>query len=73
MASQIVPSARDAVEKTQSLFGVKFSISGRTDWLKSHYFSFKKAQGIPAKADAKDQQRWIEAFDAFVQALPEKI
>jgi len=36
-------SAQSVVQIAKSLFGVKFSLSGMTDWLKNNDFSSKKA------------------------------
>ena len=55
------------VKKT---FSKKYSVSGMTKWLKTHGFRYKKPQGIPAKADKQQQQRFIEQYTALKNSLP---
>lgn len=64
-------SAQSVVQITKSLFGVKFSLSGMTDWLKNNDFSFKKSQPAPAKADPIEQIASIVKYRALKDNLPE--
>lgn len=47
------------VERT---FGVRYSVSGMTKWLKEHKFSFKHPKNVPAKADLSKQEDFIEKY-----------
>lgn len=40
----------------------KYSVSGLTKWLRVHEFSYKKAHGVPAKADKEKQEKFIEYY-----------
>jgi transposase len=64
-------SAQSVVQIAKSLFGVKFSLSGMTDWLKNNDFSFKKSQPAPAKADPIEQLASIVKYRALKDNLPE--
>lgn len=43
------------VEKT---YGIKYTLSGITMWLKNNGFSYKKPKGTPAKADPEKQKEF---------------
>jgi len=43
-------------------YGLKFSVSGMTAWLKRVGFRYKKPHGVPAKADATAQQAFIDYY-----------
>jgi len=55
-----VKEIREYVKKT---FGKKYSISGMTKWLKANRFCYKKPHGVPAKADRKKQEEFIEFYN----------
>ena len=55
------------VEKT---FGVTYTVSGMTKWLKEHNFSYKQPKAIPAKRDAQKQEIFIEAYLKLVSETP---
>jgi transposase len=40
----------------------KYSVSGMTKWLHTHGFCYKKAHGVPAKADREKQEKFIEYY-----------
>lgn len=44
-------------------FGKKYSASGMTKWLKANSFCYKKAHGVPAKADKQKQQESIKIYN----------
>jgi transposase len=50
-------------------FGVTYSISGMTKWLKQHGFSYHKPVGVPAKADGEAQAVWIAWYENFKNSL----
>lgn len=43
-------------------FGIKYSVSGMTKWLKANNFSYKKPHVVPAKANAEEQEKFIEFY-----------
>jgi transposase len=71
LAACDVPSAQSVVQKVKGLFGVKFSLSGMTDWLKRNDFSFKKSEPAPAKADPLAQLEFIDTYRTLKDNLPE--
>ena len=71
LAACDVTSARDVVHKVKDLFGVKFSLSGMTGWLKRNNFSFKKSEPAPAKADPQAQLAFIDTYRTLKDKLPE--
>lgn len=71
LATCDVPTAQTAVEKVKSLFSIKFSISGMTDWLNRNRFSFKKSEPAPAKADPLAPSRIHRYIRSLKDDLPE--
>jgi transposase len=51
------------VERT---FGVRYTVSGMTKWLKHHEFSYKHPKAVPAKADLAKQEEFIEKYLSLV-------
>lgn len=41
----------------------KYSVSGMTKWLHANDFSYKKAHGVPAKADKAKQKQFIQYYN----------
>jgi transposase len=71
LATCDVPTAHTAVEKVKALFDIPFSLSGMTDGLKRHRFSFKKSEPAPAKADPQAQAEFIDPYRDLKDRLPE--
>jgi len=53
---------KDICAYVKQTYGIVFSVSGMTDWLKRVGFRYKKPHGVPAKADAKAQQAFIADY-----------
>jgi transposase len=51
-------------------FGVRYTISGMTKWLKQHDFSYKHPKSVPAKADLAKQEEFIEKYLNLVADTP---
>ena len=43
-------------------YGVSYTISGMTDWLHLHGFSYRKPPNQPAKANIKEQEEFIQRY-----------
>lgn len=71
LASCDIPTAAEAAEKARGLFGVKFSVSGMTDWLIRMGFSYKKSEPLPSKADPLAQAEFILKYRALKAGLPQ--
>ena len=41
----------------------KYSVSGMTKWLHANDFCYKKAHGVPAKADKEKQKKFIQYYN----------
>lgn len=51
-------------------FNLSYTVSGMTKWLRRHNFSYKHPKGIPAKADLKKQEEFIESYRILVADTP---
>lgn len=46
----------------QSNFGLHYTISGMTKWLKAHKFSYKNPKKVPARADLEKQEEFVKGY-----------
>ncbi|GHT99715.1 hypothetical protein FACS1894126_6000 [Alphaproteobacteria bacterium] len=46
----------------EEMYGVKYSDSGMTNWLKTNGFSYRKPAVVPAKANPVEQEKFIEKY-----------
>ena len=53
-------------------FEVTDTLSGMTQWLHAHRFSYKQPKGVPAKVDAAKQEALIEKYLALLDAVDAK-
>lgn len=60
----------DICSYVQKIYGIRYSVSGMTDWLKRHNFTFHQPCGLPAKADAAAQEKFIEDYEKLKNTLP---
>lgn len=44
------------------VFGVSYTVSGMTKWLKQHKFSYKHPKAVPAKADPGKQEEFVGEY-----------
>jgi transposase len=54
----------------ESRFGVGYTVSGMTKWLKCHGFSYKEPKATPVKADVIKQEAFIEKYLALLDTKP---
>ena len=54
----------------EATFGVRYTVSGMTKWLKEHKFSYKHPKNVPAKADLAKQEEFIEKYLSLVADTP---
>lgn len=54
------------------VYRIRYSVSGMTEWLKRHDFTFHQPCGVPAKADAAAQERFIEEYKKLKRNLPDE-
>lgn len=60
----------DICAYVEATFGVGYTISGMTKWLKQHDFSYKPPKSVPAKADLAKQEEFIEKYLNLVADTP---
>jgi len=60
----------DICAYVESTFGVRYTVSGMTKWLKEHKFSYKHPKNVPAKADLAKQEEFIEKYLTLVADTP---
>lgn len=63
---------KDICEYVWKIYGKKYSISGMTKWLHTNNFCYKKAHGVPAKADKEKQERFIDYYSKLKKKAGEK-
>lgn len=51
-------------------FGIKYTGSGMTKWLRNHKFSYKHPKAVPAKADLEKQAEFIVQYLALLDETP---
>jgi len=50
-------------------YGIKYSRSGMTDWLKQHGFAYKRPKKVPGKLDPEKQRIFIEQYTTLKKTL----
>lgn len=61
---------KDIITYVKSIYGVDYTVSGMTHWLKRHSFSYKKPALVPGKANEEQQKQWIVEYEKLKQGLP---
>jgi len=64
--------AKDIAAYVKTSYGVNFTVSGMTFWLKSHGFSYKKPAVVPGKANREVQEQWIREYEELKNNLSEE-
>jgi transposase len=60
---------KDIITYVKSIYGVDYTVSGMTHWLKRHSFSYKKPALVPGKANEEQQKQWITEYEKLKQGL----
>ena len=60
----------DICAYVEATFGVSYTVSGMTKWLKENKFSYKHPKKTPAKADLAKQEEFIEEYLSLVADTP---
>lgn len=60
----------DICAYVETKFGIRYTVSGMTKWLKEHKFSYKHPKNVPAKADTAKQEEFIEKYLSLVTDTP---
>lgn len=53
----------EIVDYVKSTFDINYTVSGMTDWLRQHDFSYKSPKGTPSKADISKQKEFVEMYE----------
>lgn len=62
---------KDIIAYVESMTGLSYTVPGMRDWLKRNGFSYKKPAIVPGKANAEQQQKWIDEYHLLKQNLSE--
>jgi len=60
----------DICYHVEQKYGINYSVSGMTAWLKKHGFAFKQFKGQPAKASHNDQMQFEEKYRQLCRYEP---
>lgn len=71
LESNLYEKVIEIIAYVQDTFGITYSISGMTEWLKRNGFSYKYPKGMPAKADIEQQKQFVEEYDKLKQEIPD--
>lgn len=71
LRSKIYVDVKDICAWVRLKWGVAYSVSGMTRWLRRNGFSYHKPCAVPAKANAARQKEFIAWYATFKQTLPE--
>ena len=63
---------KDICAYVKQVYHKRYSISGMTQWLHAHAFSYKKPHAVPAKANAEQQQKFVEYYHNLKAKAGEK-
>lgn len=50
-------------------FGIRYSVSGMSSWLRRQNFTFHQPCGVPCKADAKAQEQFVQDYEKLKKTL----
>lgn len=73
LSSHIYVNVKPIIEFTYKNFGVCYTTSGMTKWLKHHGFRYKKPKGVPAKADKFKQEKFREFYEKNLKNTEEAV
>ncbi len=62
--------AIEICQYVKNTFGIEYSLSGMTKWLKANRFSYKHLKGVPAKADPEKQVEFIASYEELKRTIP---
>ena len=69
LEANLFTSAKEIIKHVEKKFGVRYSLSGMRYLLFTIGFSFKKAKGVPAKANIEAQKRFIQSYRRLIKRL----
>lgn len=63
---------KDICVYVKKSYGKEYSISGMTKWLQQNSFRYKKPHGVPAKADKKKQEEFVDYYNKLKESAEGK-
>ena len=64
LESKIYPTTKSVIRYIKSEFDVTYTVGGVTDLLHQLGFSYKKPKGVPGKANADAQKKFVKQYNA---------
>lgn len=61
----------EIIDYVKSTFDINYTVSGMTDWLRQHDFSYKSPKGTPSKADIAKQKEFVEIYEQLKEVATE--
>jgi len=71
LETHLYVKASDICGYVHKSYGVRYSVSGMTNWLKNQNFTFHQPCGVPAKANPHAQEQFIAEYGNLKHNLPE--
>jgi transposase len=71
LESNLYIKVSDICDYVHKTYGIRYSISGFTDWLKRNNFTFHQPCGVPAKAQEEAQLKFIAKYEQLKRHLPD--
>lgn len=62
LESHLYAKVIEIIAYVKETFDVDYTVSGMTDWLKRHDFTYKHPKGYPSKADIAKQHEFVEIY-----------
>ncbi|MDR2781066.1 MAG: IS630 family transposase, partial [Holosporaceae bacterium] len=71
IASHSYTKVSEICNHIRQKYGLEYTVSGMTKWLKSNGFSFIRPHGVPAKADPEKQKQFVSEYEKLKNETPE--
>ena len=72
LMEQTYVTVKEICAHVEQTYGVNYSVSGMTDWLHNHRFSYKYPKQTPAKADPIKQAAFIKYYEDLLNSTPKE-
>ncbi|MEI6628432.1 MAG: winged helix-turn-helix domain-containing protein, partial [Alphaproteobacteria bacterium] len=69
LQAHIYVKASDICGYVQQTYGIRYSVSGMISWLQAQNFTFHQPCGVPAKANAAAQEKFIADYENLKKSL----
>lgn len=62
LSKRVFATTKEVIDLVEEVFGIKYTIGGVTSLLHRMGFSYKKPKGVPAKANADEQRKFLRRY-----------